>query len=153
MVPKLQETILKGTRRHGLLEHCFVINVTISPLQPRMTGINTLLKNQSAPKPANTFKCTLCYQEFPGFHALRQDKNTEQGFPVQTTMVFPDDIVIEVDDTNLIKELCSCQLFSVDSEFERARHKVFNHAVENLNQSFLKNLRFAAKVHLNLGSL
>ena len=30
-----------------------------------------IAKKHSAPKPDVTFKCKLCFQEFPGFHALR----------------------------------------------------------------------------------
>ena len=35
-----------------------------------------------------------------------------------------------VEDHKLREELSSCQHFLVESEFERARHKVFNYAVE-----------------------
>ena len=31
-----------------------------------------IAKKHSAPKPDITFKCKLCFQEFPGFYALRQ---------------------------------------------------------------------------------
>ena len=33
-------------------------------------------KKHNAPKPDVTFKCKLCCQEFPGFYALRQRRNT-----------------------------------------------------------------------------
>ena len=33
-------------------------------------------KRHSAPKPDVTLKCKLCYQEFPGFYALRQKKHS-----------------------------------------------------------------------------
>ena len=42
-------------------------------------------------------------------------------------------IVGNVEDHTLREELPSCQHFLVDSELERARHKVFNYAVETLN--------------------
>ena len=42
-------------------------------------------------------------------------------------------IVGEVEDHKLREELHSFQHFLVDSELERARHKVFNYALENLN--------------------
>ena len=53
-------------------------------------------------------------------------------------------------------QLRSCQHFLVDSELERARHKVFNYAVGTLNDTivneklvhFLNNLKCAAKVKL-----
>ena len=68
-------------------------------------------------------------------------------------------IVGDVEDHRLIEELRSCHLFSVDSELEGARHKVFNYAVETLNETivnekhdhFFNNLKFAAKVNLAFG--
>ena len=68
-------------------------------------------------------------------------------------------IVGDVEDQRLREELRSCQHFLVDSEFERARHKVFNNAVETLNETivnekldhFFSNLKCAAKVNLALG--
>ena len=39
-------------------------------------------KKHSAPKPDVTFKCKFCYQEFPGFYALRQHRNTQHGMQV-----------------------------------------------------------------------
>ena len=53
----------------------------------------------------------------------------------------------------------SCQHFLVDSELERARHKVFNYAVETLNETivnekldhFFNNLICAAKLNLAFG--
>ena len=38
-----------------------------------------IAKKHGAPKPEVTFKCKLCYQEFPGFYALRQHRNTQYG--------------------------------------------------------------------------
>ena len=58
----------------------------------------------SAPKHDSTFECKLCYEEFPGFYALPQHKNTQHGFPTKTTNVEPDKILDEVADANL-KEL------------------------------------------------
>ena len=68
-------------------------------------------------------------------------------------------IVRDVDDHKLREELRSCQHFLVDSELERARHKVFNYAVETLNEiivnekldHFFNNLKCAAKVNLAFG--
>ena len=42
-------------------------------------------------------------------------------------------IVEDVEDHRLREELRSCQHFLVTSELERARHKVFNYAIQNLN--------------------
>ena len=64
--------------------------------------------------------------------------------------------VADVDDHSMREDLRSCQKFLVDSELERATHKVFNYAVETLNETivnekldhFLSNLECAAKVNL-----
>ena len=68
-------------------------------------------------------------------------------------------IVGDVEDDRLREVLRSCQLFWADSELERARHKVFNFAIENLNavifdekiDHFFNNLKCAAIVNLALG--
>ena len=43
-------------------------------------------------------------------------------------------IVGDNEDHRLREELCSCHYFLVDSEVKRARHRVFNYAVESLNE-------------------
>ena len=78
-------------------------------------------KKQNASKPAASFKCKLCYKEFPGIYALRQNKSTQHGFSIKTANVDPDDIMNEVDDTNPKEELRSCQHFLVISELEGVR--------------------------------
>ena len=68
-------------------------------------------------------------------------------------------IVGEVEDHSLREELRSWQHFSVDSELEKARHEVFNYAVETLNETivngkldhFFNNLKCAAEVNLAFG--
>ena len=117
-----------------------------------------IAKKHSARKPDITFKSKLCYQEFPGFYALRQHRNTQHGMQIgsRTRDVDVEHIVGDVEDHRLREELRSCQQFLVDSEFERARHKVFNYAVETLNETivnekldhFFNNLKCAAKVNL-----
>ena len=65
-------------------------------------------------------------------------------------------IVGDVVDHSLREELRSCQHFLVVSELERARHKVFNYAVETLNETivneqldhFFNNLKCATKMNL-----
>ena len=120
-----------------------------------------IAKKHSAPKFDATLKCKLCYQEFPGFYALRQHRNTEHRMQIGsgTRNVDVENIVGDVEDHRLREELCSCQNFLVDSEFERARHKVFNYAKENLNAKtvdeildrFFNNSMCAAKVNLVFG--
>ena len=39
-------------------------------------------KKHSAPKPDVTFRCKRCYQEFPGFYALRQRRDTQHGMQI-----------------------------------------------------------------------
>ena len=65
----------------------------------------------------------------------------------------------DVEDHRLREELRSCQLFLVDSELDRGRHKVFSDAVETLNETIVNtkpdhlfnNLKCAAEVNLALG--
>ena len=54
-------------------------------------------------------------------------------FPINTAIVDPDEIILEVDDADLKEQLRSGHHVLVDSELECARHKVFNYAIENLN--------------------
>ena len=96
-------------------------------------------KKHSAPKPDITFKCKLCFQEFPGIYALRQHRNTQQTMQIGsgTRDVDVEHLVGDVEDHSLREEFRSCQHFLVDSELERARHQVFNYAVETLNETIV----------------
>ena len=67
--------------------------------------------------------------------------------------------LLEDDDADLKEELQACQLFLVDSELEKGRHRVFNFAMsffdnplinEKLDSVF-KGLECAAKINLTLG--
>ena len=70
-------------------------------------------------------------------------KKTQHGFPVEPTNVEPNDSINEVVDANDKDELRSCQHFLMDADFDRTRHKVFNHAVQNLKGIVLnKKLEF-----------
>ena len=68
-------------------------------------------------------------------------------------------IVGDVEDQRLREELRSCQHFLVASKLERARHKVFNYAVETLKEMIVNEkldqlfnkLKCAAKVNLDFG--
>ena len=118
-------------------------------------------KKHSAAKPDITFNCKLCFQEFPGVYTLRQHRNTQHGMQIGsgTRDVDVEHILGDVEDHSLKEELRSCQHFLVESELERARHKVFNYAVETLNKKivnekldhFFNNLKCAAKVNLAFG--
>ena len=68
-----------------------------------------------------TFKSKLCYQEFPGFYALRQCRNTQHGMQIRsrTRDVDVEHIVGDVEDHRLREELRACQHFLVDSILKR----------------------------------
>ena len=53
----------------------------------------------------------------------------------RTTDVDVEHMVGDIEDHSLREELRSCQHFLVDFELEKARHKVFNYAVETLNET------------------
>ena len=74
-----------------------------------------IAKKHSAPKFDVTFKFKLSYQEFPGFYALRQHRNTQHGMQIgsATRQVDVEHIVGDVDDHSLREELRSCQHFLV----------------------------------------
>ena len=116
-----------------------------------------IAKKHRAPKLDVTFKCKLCYQEFPGFYASCQHRKTKHGS--RTKDVDVEHIVGDDEDHRLREELRPCQHFLVDSELERARHKVINYAEETLNETvvnekldhFLNNLKCAAKMNLAFG--
>ena len=157
LVPKLQKTILYGTGRVVLLvNHCPNFSTN------SQSDLNYhFAKKHSAPKFDITFECKFCYQEFPGFYALRQHRNTQHGMKMGSGAreVDVEHIVGDVEDHALREELCSCQHFLVDSELESARHKVFNYASETLNGTFVNekfdhffnNLKYAAKANLAFG--
>ena len=120
-----------------------------------------IAKKHSAPKPVVTFKCKLCFKEFPGFYAWRQYRNTQHGMQIgtRTRDVDVEHIVGDVEHHRLREKLRSCQHFLKDSELERTRHKVFNYAAETSNETivneklgqFSNNLKCAAKVNLASG--
>ena len=120
-----------------------------------------MVKKHSAPILDVSFKCKICYQDFQGFYVLRQHRNNQNGMQIGsgTRDVDVEHIVGEVEDQRLRIELRSSQHFLVDSELERAINKVFNYAVETLEETivnkkldqFFDNLKCAAKVNLAFG--
>ena len=119
-----------------------------------------IAKKHSAPKPDITFKCKLCYAEFPGFYALRQHRNTQHGpqMGFGASNIDVGNIVRDVDDQSLREELESCKHFLTDTELTNGRHRVFNFAMSSFDMSLLndkldyvlKELKCAAKVNLAL---
>ena len=120
-----------------------------------------IAKKHSAPKPSVTYKCKLCYAEFPGFCALRQHKNTQHGTPIGfgASNIDVEGIVGDVDDQSLREEMESCKHFLSDTEMENGRHRVFNFAMSSFYISLLndkldyvfKELKCAAKVNIAFG--
>ena len=126
-----------------------------------MIWITKLLRNTAPQKPDVTFKCKLCYQEFPGFYGLLQHRNAQHGKQIgsRTRNVDVEHIVRNVVDHSLREELRSCQHFLVYSELERTRGKEFNYAVKTFNETvvnetldlFFNSLKCAAKMNLTFG--
>ena len=79
-----------------------------------------IAKQHSAAGPSKTYKCKFCHAEFPGLYALRQHKNTQHGTQIGfgASNIDVEDIVGDVDDQSLRKELQSCRHFLVDSEIK-----------------------------------
>ena len=150
MVPKLQSLILCVTRKDVQLQHCFIPNKPNFSTKSQNDLNYHIAKKHSAQKPDVNFKCTLCYQEFPRLYVLRQHRNTQHGMQIRSGTRD-----VDVEDHRLREELRSCQYFLVDSEFERARHKLFSYAVETLHETvvnekldhFFNSLKCAAKVN------
>ena len=120
-----------------------------------------IAKKHSAAGPSKTYKCKLCYAEFPGFHALRQHRNTQHGTQIGfgASNIDVEEIVGDVDDQSLREELQSCRQFLVDSEIQKGRHSVFNFVVNNLTaqvveeklDQVLDKLKCVARLNLALG--
>ena len=120
-----------------------------------------IAKQHSAAGPSKTYKCKLCHAGFPGFFALRQNKNTQHGTQIGFggSNFDVEDIVGDFDDQSLREELQSCKHFLVDSEIQKGRHSVFNFAVNNLRAQVIEKkldrvlgkLNCVAKLILTLG--
>ena len=120
-----------------------------------------IAKKHSVPRPSITYKCKLCYAEFPGFYVLRQHKNNQHGTQIgfEASNKDVEDIVGDVDDQSLREELESYEHFLSDTEMENGRYRVFNFAMSSFGMSLLndklayvfKELKCAAKVNFAFG--
>ena len=161
VVSKLQRLILRVKRRVVLLVHCFVPKVPVSPQNPKMISITILLRS-TAPKnlmsPSSVNIVNKSFQDFTLYVNI-ETVNTECRLDQEQDMcvcVDVEHIVRDDEDQRLREKLRSCKHFLVDSELERARHSVFNYAVETLNETivnekldhFFNHLKYAAKVNL-----
>ena len=68
---------------------------------------------------------------------MRKHRNTQHGLPNETANAGPDSIFKKIDNLNIRREVLSFQVFLVDSELGRTRHKVFNSSTENLNATIV----------------
>ena len=161
VVCKLQSLTLLVTKRVVLLVPCIVQNVPIFFKKSRDDLNYHIAKKHSVPRPSITYKCKLCYAEFPGFYALRQHKNIQHGTQVGfgANNIDVEDIVGAVDDQSLREELETCKHFLSDTEMEKGRHRVFNFAMSSFDVSLLngkldyvfKELKCAAKTNSAFG--
>ena len=138
VVPKLQNLNLHVTRRDVQLDHCFVPDVPISPQNDLNYHIT---KKQSVPKLDITFKCKVCYQDFPGFYAFHRLKNIQHGpkMGYGASNIDVEDILGYVDDQFLRVELESCKHFLTDTEMENGGHRVFSVAMTSFDMSLLND--------------
>ena len=120
-----------------------------------------IAKQHSVVGPSKAYKCKLCHADYPGFYALRQQKNTQHGTKIGfgASNIDVEDIVGDVDDQSLREELQSCRHFLVDSEIQKGRHSVFDFVVNKLTvqviqeklDRILYKLKCVAKLNLALG--
>ena len=77
-----------------------------------------ITKKHSAPRPSIKYKGKLCHAKFRGFYASRQNRNTQHGTQIGfgASNIDVEDIVGDVDDQSLRKELESCKHFLTDNE-------------------------------------
>ena len=163
VVPKLQSLILGVTGRDVQLEHCVVPTVPISQQSTKTTWITILLRSTAPQNLKSPLYANFAIKSFQDFtlYVNIETLNTEGRSDQEQEMWMWKYIVGNVEGYSLREELRSCQHFLVDSELERARHKVFNYAVESLNETivnekidhFFKNLKCAAKLNLAFGFL
>ena len=120
-----------------------------------------IYKKESIPRRSITFKCKLCHAEYPDLYAVRQHKNTQHETQIRfgASNIDVEDIVGDVDDQTLRKQLESCKQFLTDTEMEKGRHGVFNFAVSSFEMSLLndkldyafRGLKCTAEVNVAFG--
>ena len=117
-----------------------------------------IAKKHATSQVKTTHKCKICFKEFSGIYALRQQKTSEHEIQMKSAK-FDVNNLLEDNDADLKEELQAFQHFFVDSELEKRRHRVFNFAMSTFD-NFLTNQRLdlvykgpkcAAKVNLAFG--
>ena len=88
----------------------------ISSQKHKVIWITIMLRSTAHQNLISLSSVNFCYQEFPGFYALRQHRNTQHGMQIGsgTRDVDEEHIVGDVEDHRLREELRSCQPFLVD---------------------------------------
>ena len=81
-----------------------------------------IAKKHATPRVKITHKGKICFKEFSGFYALRQQKTSEHEIQMKSAEFDVNNL--EDDDADLKEELQACQHFLVDSELEKGRHRV-----------------------------
>ena len=117
-----------------------------------------IAKKHATPRMKKTHRCKSCSKEFSGFYALRQHKTSEHGIQVKSAE-FDVNNFLEDNDADLKEKLQACQLFLVDSELEKGKHRVFNFAMSIFDNSLtnkkldlvFNGLKCAAKVNFAFG--
>ena len=116
-----------------------------------------IAKKHSGPKPDITFECKHCFQEFPGFYALRQPRNIQHGMQIGsgTRDVVVEHRVGDIEYHRLREKLRSCQhswwirnLKERDTKYSIAQWKLSTKIVNEKLDLFFNNLKGAAKVNL-----
>ena len=120
-----------------------------------------IAKKHSVPRPSITYKCKQFHAEFPSFCSLRQHKNTQHGRQIGfwPSNFVVEDIVGNVNDQSLRKELESCKHFLTDTEMESGRNRVLNFAMSSFDMTLLNDkldyvfgeLKCSAKINLAFG--
>ena len=134
--------MLRATRRDVRLDHCIGPIVPFSTQNLKMILIIILPRNTAPQNLMSLPSRNFFIQNFQDFtlYVNMEKRNTEcrsdQGQVVWMRGIMGH-IRGDVEDHSLREQLRSCQHFLVDSEIERARHKVFSYAVETLNETIV----------------
>ena len=114
-----------------------------------------IAKKHATPRAKVTHKCKVFSKEFSGSYASRKHKTSEHG-NLSKLAEFDLNNLVDDNQADLKEELQACQLFLVDSELEKGRHRVFIFAISTFDNSLItkkldlvfKGLTWAVKVNL-----